>query len=245
MKFVRDESLHTSYKQYPFPHTIIDNFLHDSVLSDILKEVQSLKETHADQAFVDPTSPFNYEKYGFNKSCSHLLQELFKELNSIEFVERVESLTGIRDLIKEDLNLLGAGIHRVKNNGFLHLHTDYNSYVKDNVKLDRRINLILYLNPEWKDEYNGHLCLCDKLEKKCIKKIAPILNRCVIFNTSNKSIHGHPIPLSLPEGVSRQSVAVYYYTKNTNGETDFEGDTPHCTLWYPDIDTTKCEEFVR
>ena len=60
------------------------------------------------------------------------------------------------------------------------------------------------MNPEWKDEYNGHLMLCDKDKKQCVKKILPILNRCVIFNTTNRSIHGHPKPLNVPPGIERK-----------------------------------------
>jgi len=104
-------------------------------------------------------------------------------------------------------------------------------------KLDRRINLLVYMNPDWKEEYNGMLSLCDKEKGICVKKILPILNRCVIFNTSNKSIHGHPEPLTVPDNIYRQSIAVYYYTKNENLIYDFEGDTEHCTLWYPNIST--------
>ena len=88
------------------------------------------------------------------------------------------------------------------------------------------------MNPEWKEEYNGHLYLCDKEKQLAIKKIAPILNRCVIFNTSNKSIHGHPEILNTPNNICRQSIAIYYYTKNINGEKDFEGDNEHSTIWY-------------
>jgi len=91
------------------------------------------------------------------------------------------------------------------------------------------------MNPEWKEEYNGSLCLCDKEKNVCVKKILPILNRCVIFNTTNKSIHGHPEKLNTPENIRRQSISVYYYTKNRNNEFDFEGDTEHNTIWYKNI----------
>jgi hypothetical protein len=72
----------------------------------------------------------------------------------------------------------------------------------------------------------------------CAKKIEPILNRCVIFNTTSSSIHGHPEPLNVPDDVLRQSIAVYYYTENTQGDKDidFEGCPPRGTTWYPNID---------
>lgn len=85
------------------------------------------------------------------------------------------------------------------------------------------------MNPEWNKDYNGSLCLCDKEKSTCVKKILPILN------TSNKSIHGHPEKLNTPDNIYRQSIAVYYYTKNNNNELDFEGYTEHSTIWYPNI----------
>ena len=139
----------------------------------------------------------------------------------------MEKLTGIDNLIAGEI-LRGTSIHRINNGGYLGLHTDFNSYQMEGLgKLDRRINLLIYMNKDWKLEYGGQFDLCDLENKKCIKRINPNFNRCAIFNTSNKSIHGHPEPLNLPEGMRRQSIAIYYYTKNTNGDQDFEGHKPH------------------
>ena len=235
-KFVDEKIIENSiYENYPFPHTIIDNFLKQDVLDNLLLSINNLKDNDAQEKFITPGSPYEYNKYAFNLNYDSYLKNLFVELNSPEFIKHLENVTGIKDLIANDINLLGAGIHRIKTGGYLQLHTDFNSYFNNYGKLDRRINLLIYMNPEWKEEYNGSLCMCDKENKNCVKKILPILNRCVIFNTSNKSIHGHPEKLNTPENISRQSIAVYYYTKNTNNEVDFEGDREHSTIWYPNI----------
>ena len=81
-------------------------------------------------------------------------------------------------------------------------------------------------------EYKGDLLMYHPDNISEVKRIQPIFNRCVIFNTANKSVHGHPEPLCVPENVYRKSIAVYYYTKNINGIVDFEGDRQHCTLWH-------------
>jgi len=236
MKFINEFLLkNVKYENHPFPHTIIDDFFQKDELDNILFHINTLKDEDAQYIFNNPSSPYEFNKYAFNKNYGDYLKNVFIELNSPEFIQYLENITGIKDLIPNDIQLSGAGIHRIKNGGYLQLHTDFNSYNNEYGKLDRRINLLIYMNPEWKDEYNGHLCLCDKEQNKCIKKISPILNRCVIFNTSNKSIHGHPEPLNVPSDICRQSIAVYYYTKNTNGLYDFEGDIEHSTLWYPDI----------
>ena len=232
MKFVAVDVSNVHYEQYPFPHTTIDNFLKTETLPDILTNVNNLTDAEASSKFIT-RGPYEYNKYAFSNNYSSYLKELFIELNSPEFIQHLEKLTGIQHIITNDITLQGGGVHRIKNNGYLHLHTDFNSYYNaEGVKLDRRINLLIYLNPEWEESYNGSLWLCDKNTRTCIKKINPILNRCVIFNTTNSSIHGHPVPLNIPNNMSRQSIAVYYYTKNINGATDFEGDVEHSTTWY-------------
>jgi Rps23 Pro-64 3,4-dihydroxylase Tpa1-like proline 4-hydroxylase len=236
MEFIDEDKLKTaSYDNYPFPHTIIDNFLNNDVLDDVLLNINNLKDDEAQSKFINPSSRFEYNKYAFSTNYGDYLKKLFIELNSPIFIKYLEDITGIKELIPNDITLRGAGIHRIKNGGYLQLHTDFNSYHNNYGKLDRRINLLIYMNPEWKEEYNGALCLCDKEKNTCIKKILPILNRCVIFNTSSKSIHGHPEKLNTPKNISRQSIAVYYYTKNVNNEMDFEGCTEHGTSWYPNI----------
>lgn len=236
MDFVNEKVLeNVKYEAYPYPHTIIDNFLKPEMLHDILASINNLQDHDAQDRFISKDSPNNHNKYAWNSNYGKYLERIFIELNSPEFIKHVENITGIKGLITNDIGLLGAGIHRIRKGGFLQFHTDFNSYHNHYGKLDRRINLLIYMNPDWKEEYNGMLCMCDKEKNECVKKISPILNRCVIFNTSNKSIHGHPELLNVPDNVCRQSIAVYYYTKNENGVYDFEGDEEHRTIWYYNI----------
>jgi Rps23 Pro-64 3,4-dihydroxylase Tpa1-like proline 4-hydroxylase len=224
---------------YPFPHVVIDNFLHPDKLSNILTEVNNLQDADAQSKYIDSSSPYEFNKYAFNvMNYGSNLRQLFAELNSPEFIKHIEKITGVENIICNELSLYGAGVHRIKSKGFLQFHTDFNTYHSRGRKLDRRINLLLYLNPDWKPEYKGQLGLCDIHTNTCTTKIDPILNRCVIFNTTSTSIHGHPEPLNTPDGVSRQSIAVYYYTENThrNEDVDFEGSAPRGTTWYPNID---------
>jgi Rps23 Pro-64 3,4-dihydroxylase Tpa1-like proline 4-hydroxylase len=233
---IRTESLALLEKGYteldPFPHIVIDNFLTDDAIQKVLAEIQSLNSKDAYYKATRKPNGLEYNKYAFNTNLGPAISELFQELVSDEFVGKVEALSGIQNIIKNDLSLSGAGVHRIANEGYLAIHTDFNTYKHTSLgKLDRRINILIYMNPEWKEEYKGSLWLCNATEPK--KKVLPILNRCVIFNTTSKSFHGHPERLCLPEGISRESIACYYYTKNVNDPLDFEGLPQHeCAMIY-------------
>jgi hypothetical protein len=164
----------------------------------------------------------------------YAVDKLSRYLNSKEFIEQIEKVTEINDLVYGDCNLNGAGIHIIKNKGRLAMHTDFNTYDHPKLgKLDRRINLLVYMNKDWNSNYKGDLLMYNPNNKLEVKSIQPIFNRCVIFNTTNKSVHGHPESLDVPnEDICRKSIAIYYYTKNKNKEVDFEGDHAHSTIWH-------------
>ena len=119
-------------------------------------------------------------------------------------------------------------MHELKDGGFLNIHCDFNKDPK--MKLDRRINVLIYLNHDWQSQYGGALELWDKDMKNCVQKIQPIFNRMVIFNTTNFSFHGNPDKIKLSDkSKSRKSIALYYYS---NGRPDIEMTTKgHSTLW--------------
>jgi len=215
----------------PFPHIVIDNFLQPDFLEKVLLEVKRLDTTNANYSKTTKPNALEYNKFAFTSDLGPNTSELFKILNSKQFIGSIESLTNIKDIICNDLTLAGAGVHRIKKDGYLSIHTDFNTYVnRDYGKLDRRINILIYLNPDWEEAYKGHIWLCNRSEP--VKKVLPILNRCVIFNTTSKSFHGHPERLCTPsDDIYRDSIACYYYTKNTNDPLDFEGNTQHdCAL---------------
>lgn len=235
LKLLQEERKHKYSIQYPFPYIVIDNFLNENVVNDIADIIERLDKTEATTKFIQKTK-YEYNKYAFT-NLSDKLEEVFAELNSPEFLEILEKLTGIVGLVS-DKTMLGSGIHKTYDGGYLGIHTDFNMYTHPNPnfgKLDRRINLLIYMNPKWEEEYNGYLELRDKKDLSIAEFIRPILNRCVIFNTTNSSLHGHPIPLHLKDEVkSRNSIANYYYTKNNRPfeNVDFEGDKQHSTNFY-------------
>jgi Rps23 Pro-64 3,4-dihydroxylase Tpa1-like proline 4-hydroxylase len=233
---IRQESidlLHKGYQDtYPFPHVVIDQFLEKESLDKIVGELRTMNSNDAYYKATHKPNALEFNKFAFKTNLPPTIDLLFKELVSESFIQSIEKLTGIPSIIANDLSLAGAGVHRIHNEGYLAIHTDFNTYNHPiRGKLDRRINILIYLNPVWEEEFKGHLWLCNHQEP--IKKILPILNRCVIFNTTSKSFHGHPERLCLPDGICRESIACYYYTKNVNDPLDFEGLSQHeCAMIY-------------
>ena len=209
----------------PFPHVVIDDFLPSEHLDAILDEVSGVDEISHTQRFD------NAEEKKLATDDDALLpptlRHLLTQFNSAAFINFLESLTGITGLVG-DPHFTGGGLHEITRGGFLKVHADFNHHRRLN--LDRRINLLLYLNRDWQEEYGGHLELWTRDMKTCEQRILPVFNRCVIFNTTDFSYHGHPEPLTCPEGVSRKSLALYYYT---NGRPADEVSTAHGTLFRP------------
>jgi hypothetical protein len=110
-----------------------------------------------------------------------------------------------------DADLIGGGLHQIEAGGFLDVHVDFNFHPKK--RLHRRMNLLIYLNPAWNDAWEGHLELWDMDRKQQLERVAPLLNRAVLFETNEVSFHGHPKVLKTPPGQFRRSMALYYYTE--------------------------------
>jgi hypothetical protein len=139
---------------------------------------------------------------------------MIDELNSATFTAFLSRLTGIADLIA-DPSLEGGGMHQTERGGFLNVHADFTMHHHQK-QWRRRVNLILYLNEGWQPEWGGELELWDREMKRCAVKIPPQLNSVAIFNTDDTSFHGLPDPIRFPPGITRKSLALYYYTLETD-----------------------------
>lgn len=215
----------------PFPHIIIDNLLPPSTVQALLEQYpqdQSLPIWN-DATHRDKQSGILVQKD--KRNIRDVLQmpaayrQLIWELNSNNFLMFLAKLTGINHLIP-DPSMRGAGIHQINRGGFLNIHADFATHRE--FDLERRLNFLLYLNPAWPESYGGHLELWDSEMQGPPTRVLPILNRCVIFNTTATSFHGHPIPLTCPEDVQRKSLALYYYT---NGRPAGEAQPGFATHW--------------
>jgi hypothetical protein len=193
----------------PFPHVVLDDFLPLELCERLLSgfvlrhdQDDSLNETY-NRAQERAKTSYHPD------TLAPEVRALFYAFNSRPFIKLIENITGINGLIP-DPYFSGGGLHELRQGGHLSMHADFNHHHQMN--LERRVNVLIYLNKDWKDEYGGQLELWDTDVKTRYHSIVPILNRCVIFNTTSQSMHGNPQPIAHPDGISRKSVALYYYT---------------------------------
>ncbi|MBB4382487.1 2OG-Fe(II) oxygenase [Bradyrhizobium sp. SBR1B] len=210
----------------PFPHIAIDGFFDDSVIQKVLAEYPGEFDSSWNRTFLD-AGTYEEQKLGLDRldDFPPYIQQFVNALNSRVFVEFLERLTGIDGLIP-DPYLMGGGLHMIPRGGRLAIHADFNRHRK--LRLDRRLNLLLYLNYDWSQEWGGALELWDKEVKVKEKAYLPIANRVVVFSTTDTAFHGHPDPLTSPKGTYRRSIAMYYYT---NGRPEEERSEDHTTIF--------------
>jgi len=188
----------------PFPHAIIDNFLENP---DVI--------AHEFLPFDSPNWFCYDQAHQIKKACNNWFlfppetYKLFQFLMSPGVIHRLSRACGVT--LVPDMGLHGGGWHAHGNGGVLAPHLDYSIHPK--MGMQRKINIIIYVEPRMEAEYGGHLGLWEgDSEKpgKLVREIAPLYNRAVIFDTTKNSWHGMSRPLTMPEGVYRRSLAVYY-----------------------------------
>lgn len=206
----------------PFRHVVIDDFLPPEVLDRVLQEFPEPRDVEWER--FDDRREIKLA-LADTEAVGPATRDLLAEFNGQVFVDFLESLTGITGLIP-DPHLVGGGLHQIRAGGFLKVHADFNRHTR--LRLDRRLNGLLYLNKDWREEWGGHLQLWNKDMTECEHRILPVFNRFVLFATTDDANHGHPDPLCCQPDRARRSMALYYYT---NGRPEDELNADHSTLF--------------
>ena len=189
----------------PFPHIVMDDF----VDADVLRALNAEFPPRDGKTYFDrPQERFKYQ-FDPNTVDSARVRNLLTELNGEPFLAFLKEMTGIEGLIS-DPYYVGGGLHETLAGGHLSVHADFNLHGL--MKVERRLNLLIYLNDDWSPDYGGELELWDTKMRGAAHAIAPVLARAVVFSTTLKSFHGQPNPLACPPDRSRRSIATYYYT---------------------------------
>lgn len=205
----------------PYHHGCIDNFLPEQVIERVREDLASMPEPdhsfdRAQERFKTTFIPERLPAYTRN---------LFYALNARPMLQFLEELTGIEKLIP-DPYFQGAGIHRITTGGHLDIHADFNLHKK--MQLERRLNVLIYLNPDWREEWGGSFEIWDKQMTQKEASFVPIFNRMVCFSTGSDTFHGNPERVAHPEGEPRLSIALYYYTATWDASRK-----SHTTLFKP------------
>ena len=207
----------------PFPHIVLDNLFPDILLDRVVADFP--KPDDPEWSRFENAREKKLGNYRRLDETSDAIQRFLTALNSPEMLEFLEELTGIEGLIP-DPYFGGGALHQIEPGGFLKVHADFNWHPK--LRLDRRLNVLIYLNRDWRPEYGGALELWDRDMTRAQEIIPPYFNRTVIFSTTDSSFHGHPHPLACPRPMTRRSVSLYYYS---NGRPEAEKSAPHDTLF--------------
>lgn len=204
----------------PFPHLVLDDFLDPEVAGALLAEfpaVDAMPKSR-DYIFGNKRELSSIEESGPAGAALHraLLSEAFQRF--------LLEATGF-DLFV-DPTFFGGGFHQGGDGSFLDMHVDFNVHPA-NPRWLRTLNVLLYLNKDWREDYRGELLVKASVDEQPVE-IAPLFNRCVIMLTDDHTYHGYD-RMSLPPGVTRKSIAAYAYRQIDAGEV-----VQRTTGWAPE-----------
>ena len=210
----------------PFRHVVIDGFLAEEFLSRLLAEFPAFESGNARNEAGELGQKSTVELI---RGLGPAFAELDDQIQTPEFLQLISALTGIPELLY-DPHYFGGGTHENRRGQDLDSHVDFNRHPANG--WHRRLNLIVYLNPQWDDAWGGSLELHSDPRRSDdrIKLITPLLNRAVIFETTEWSWHGFS-RIEPPPGqseISRRSIALYFYTRERPEE---ELASPHSTIY--------------
>ena len=198
------------WNSQPFHHVVIDNFWSEDFAMKIASELPNYETEKVDAKYDNPIEKKrtiqDWVKFETNtyRAFSFLVSESFSFF--------ISSVINEPNLVA-DFGLHGGGIHMHQAGDYLNAHYDYDIHPK--MGMQRKINIIIYMQPDWQDEWGGNLGLWSHdpetdQPKEIIKSIVPKFNRAVIFDTTQNSWHGVTEGIFCPPGVYRKSLAAYY-----------------------------------
>jgi hypothetical protein len=191
----------------------IDNFLPQHVYDAVVNEIDDIPNAQW-STFENSTSSRSECRNPVNAPLIETLQNTF---NSSKTINWLQEQVGVQNLVP-DPHLRGGGLCRIHSGSKLDLHTDFNW--NDQIKLNRQVNLILYLNEEWNDSWGGDLEFWDNEKTKCMHTLAPKPNRLAFWIYDTDLVHGFPNELQTPKDVSRDNLIFFYYTSNGTWEKE-------------------------
>lgn len=207
--FDREQVRQQFNRAQPFRWFEISPFLEDDFAREVVAAYPSFEQARAQGFEFKAINEQKKVQITDSSKFPAAVKRLSDALASPEWLSDLEYITGIPRLLADE-QLEGGGMHLTGPGGRLDVHVDFNFHKAR--QLHRRLNILVYLNPDWPEAWGGGIELWDREVKHRHHAFAPQLNRCVVFETSDISFHGVS-PVRCPPEIARRSFAAYYYTK--------------------------------
>jgi 2OG-Fe(II) oxygenase superfamily len=190
----------------PFPYLVVQDWFNPVLLELVRDEFTQVSRAEWKTEFNQHA---RVERSRTDMVMGPASQLYFSVLNSREFIAVLSYVTGVSDLLP-DPTLVGGGLHETLAGGRFGIHTDFDRHPRNG--LHNEMVFITYLNHDWHPAWNGALELWDAKQVQCCEKVEPEFGRSIIMTHGKTHFHGHSNPLTPPPGITRKSVAAYYYT---------------------------------
>jgi hypothetical protein len=225
---IKNSKININYFTKPYKHLVIDDFFENEIVDLCLKNFPDVSDPVWDFSNCKDIEVKYRSTWSSEFDIPEGIIDVIRILNGADFLKSISDLFKIKKLIP-DPYFTGGGLNVTKKGGLLDVHVDGNYH--DATGLNRRLNALLYLNPGWQTEWGGEFGIYDENGVNCLKKIEPLFNRLVVFDTHDKSWHGLPDPVNFPEETPRKSILLYYYTKEPRPSDQIKVQQPHSALW--------------
>ena len=225
---IRRSKVSGCYHSEPFQYVVIDNFLPTSIATMAMEAFPPMTDPSWDHSNDPGIEVKSRSKWGSEFDIPENISDVVRVCNSAVILHAISDILSIPKLLPDPF-YSGGGLNVSETNGHLDVHIDGNYH--DASGLNRRVNLLIYLNPNWQPSWGGEFGIYAENSTDLVATIPPVFNRCVIFDSHDKSYHGLPNPIKFPKNEPRKSIILYYYTVAKRPNHLIEIDEPHSALW--------------
>lgn len=209
----RPSSIRT--ETYPFRHLVLEGLVTENQVLELAEPILAAQGT------------CGWVHYGNDEELKLASRDvvgqvapvarLFSELLSEWFCRELAYLLGLQvEGLRPDNTLHGGGVHVSHPGGYLAPHLDYALHPHLSPPMERRMNLILHLSPEWREEWGGATELLEADGETVAARVFPRPGRALVWEPSDLSYHGTQRIVRQQEGEPasvpppRITAAVYY-----------------------------------
>lgn len=213
------------YRSHPsYSKLEIKNFLPIDVVQSMSAELDQIPLESCKKFTRKDSCMYEYN----NLDDTPIQDEVVHALHSSTFLKWLQAVTDTVDLIP-DPHLIGAGYSKAYTGDSLKIHTDFNW--NNQLRLHRRLSVIIYLNEEWNESWGGNLDFYDTDRENVLSRVIPRAGNMVVWSYNNLAYHGYPEPMTNPKGTCRKNLRLFYYVSNASHNNIVQ---PHRSLYWFD-----------